>query len=297
MTTQPVSDRRATSSSGIPILGETPQIPDTNPVAFFGELSKQFPEGIFSMDIAGQENVFVYDPDLVTEVCDETRFGKPIFAPLSHVRDYTGAGLFTAHDDEEVWGMAHRILMPAFSQRAMKGYFGQMLEIAQNLVGKWEGKEGRPVNITDDYTRLTLDTIAVSGFGYRFDSFDKEKLHPFLRALLEALVESMRRSQELPSMTALRKADDKQYHENIQLMRDLVESVIKERRQGKSSSEDDLLGLMLQATDPETGKLLDDENVRDQVVTFLIAGHETTSGLLSFATYSLMRNPQVLAQA
>ncbi|MFF1934395.1 cytochrome P450, partial [Streptomyces sp. NPDC058228] len=278
MTTQPVSDRRATSSSGIPILGETPQIPDTNPVAFFGELSKQFPEGIFSMDIAGQENVFVYDPDLVTEVCDETRFGKPIFAPLSHVRDYTGAGLFTAHDDEEVWGMAHRILMPAFSQRAMKGYFGQMLEIAQNLVGKWEGKEGRPVNITDDYTRLTLDTIAVSGFGYRFDSFDKEKLHPFLRALLEALVESMRRSQELPSMTALRKADDKQYHENIQLMRDLVESVIKERRQGKSSSEDDLLGLMLQATDPETGKLLDDENVRDQVVTFLIAGHETTSG-------------------
>uniref|UniRef100_UPI0004CB46BB cytochrome P450 n=1 Tax=Streptomyces sp. NRRL S-1824 TaxID=1463889 RepID=UPI0004CB46BB len=297
MTTQPVSDRRAAPPCGIPILGETPQIPDTNPVAFFGELSKQFPEGIFSMDIAGQENVFVYDPDLVTEVCDETRFGKPIFAPLSHVRDYTGAGLFTAHDDEEVWGMAHRILMPAFSQRAMKGYFGQMLEVAQNLVGKWEGKEGRPVNITDDYTRLTLDTIAVSGFGYRFDSFEKEKLHPFLQALLEALVESMRRSQELPSMTALRKADDKKYHENIQLMRDLVESVIKERRQGKSSSEDDLLGLMLQATDPETGKLLDDENVRDQVVTFLIAGHETTSGLLSFATYSLMRNPHVLAQA
>ncbi|MGW2564416.1 cytochrome P450, partial [Streptomyces sp. NPDC001514] len=297
MTTQPVSDRRATSPGGIPILGETPQIPDTNPVAYFGELSKQFPEGIFSMDIAGQENVFVYDPDLVTEVCDETRFGKPIFAPLSHVRDYTGAGLFTAHDDEEVWGMAHRILMPAFSQRAMKGYFGQMLEIAQNLVGKWERREGRPVNITDDYTRLTLDTIALSGFGYRFDSFEKEKLHPFLQALLESLVESMRRSQELPSMTALRKDDDKKYSENIQLMRDLVESVIKERRQGKSSGEDDLLGLMLQATDPETGKLLDDDNVRDQVVTFLIAGHETTSGLLSFATYSLMRNPHVLAQA
>ncbi|WP_328502703.1 cytochrome P450 [Streptomyces sp. NBC_00457] len=297
MTTQPVSDRRSASPSGIPMLGQPPQIPDTNPVAYIGELSKQFPEGIFSMDVGGQENVFVYDPDLVTEVCDETRFGKPIFAPLAHVRDYTGAGLFTAHDDEEVWGMAHRILMPAFSQRAMKGYFGQMLEIAQNLVGKWERKEGQPVNITDDYTRLTLDTIALSGFGYRFDSFEKEKLHPFLQALLESLVESMRRSQELPSMTALRKDDDKRYHENIKLMRDLVESVIKERRQGESSGEDDLLGLMLQATDPETGKLLDDDNVRDQVVTFLIAGHETTSGLLSFATYSLMRNPHVLAQA
>ncbi|MFF3876459.1 cytochrome P450 [Streptomyces sp. NPDC001978] len=299
MTTQSENDLRPIRSPrGIPLLGHTPQIPDTNPVEYFNELSEQFPEGLYGMDIAGIEQVFVYDPDLVAEVCDETRFFKQIDkTPLYHVRDFTGAGLFTAHQHEEEWGMAHRVLLPAFSQRAMKGYFGQMLEIAQNLVGKWERREGQPVNITDDYTRLTLDTIALSGFGYRFQSFDKEELHPFLNALLEALIESMRRSQELPMMTKLRKADGKKYRENIQLMRDLVENVIKERREGKGTGEEDLLGLMLEATDPETGKPLYDDNVRDQVVTFLIAGHETTSGLLSFATYSLMRNPHVLAQA
>ncbi|MGW0630836.1 bifunctional cytochrome P450/NADPH--P450 reductase [Streptomyces sp. NPDC002758] len=299
MTTQSERDLRPIRSPrGVPLLGNTPQIPDTNPVEYFGELSKKFPEGLYGMDIAGIEQVFVYDPDLVAEVCDETRFFKQIDkTPLYHVRDFTGAGLFTAHQHEEEWGMAHRVLLPAFSQRAMKGYFGQMLEIAQNLAGKWERKEGQPVNITDDYTRLTLDTIALSGFGYRFQSFDKEELHPFLNALLGALVESLRRSQELPMMTKMRKADDKKYRENIQLMRDLVENVIKERREGQSIGEDDLLGLMLEAVDPETGKPLYDDNVRDQVVTFLIAGHETTSGLLSFATYSLMRNPHVLAQA
>ncbi|MGC5006736.1 bifunctional cytochrome P450/NADPH--P450 reductase [Streptomyces sp. DT203] len=286
------------SPRGIPLLGHTPQIPSTNPVAYFGELSKQFPEGIYGMDIAGIEQVFVYDPDLVAEVCDETRFFKQIEkTPLHHVRDFAGAGLFTAHQHEEEWGMAHRVLMPAFSQRAMKAYYGQMLEIAQNLVGKWERREGQSVNITDDYTRLTLDTIALSGFGFRFQSFDKEELHPFLNALLGALVESLRRSQELPMMTKFRKADDRKYRENIQQMQELVESVIKERRQGEGSGEEDLLGLMLEATDPDTGKLLADDNVRDQVLTFLIAGHETTSGLLSFATYSLMRNPHVLAQA
>ncbi|MFR9788136.1 cytochrome P450 [Streptomyces sp. MB22_4] len=286
------------SPQGIPLLGHTPQIPDTNPVEYFNELSRQFPEGIYGVDIAGIEQVFVYDPDLVAEVCDERRFFKQIEkTPLSHVRDYTGAGLFTAHQHEEEWAMAHRILLPAFSQRAMKTYYGQMLEIARNLVGKWESREGRPVHITDDYTRLTLDTIALSGFGHRFRSFDKEELHPFLNALLGALIESMRRSQELPVTTRLRKADDRKYRENIRLMRDLVESVITERREGKGTGEEDLLGLMLEATDPETGKLLADDNVRDQVVTFLIAGHETTSGLLSFATYSLMRNPHVLAQA
>ncbi|WP_054247650.1 cytochrome P450 [Rhodococcus opacus] len=286
------------SPRGIPLLGHTPQIPSTNPVEYFGELSKQFPEGIYGMDIAGIEQVFVYDPDLVAEISDETRFFKQIEkTPLHHVRDFAGAGLFTAHQHEEEWGMAHRVLMPAFSQRAMKAYYGQMLEIAQNLVGKWERREGQPVRITDDYTRLTLDTIALSGFGYRFQSFDEEELHPFLNALLGALVESLRRSQELPMLTKLRKADDKKYRENIRLMQNLVESVIKERRQGKGSGEQDLLGLMLEATDPETGKLLADDNVRDQVLTFLIAGHETTSGLLSFAMYSLMRNPHVLAQA
>ncbi|MER5525919.1 cytochrome P450 [Streptomyces sp. NPDC002677] len=299
MTTQSKNDLRPIRSPrGIPLLGHTPQIPDTNPVEYFGKLSEQFPEGLYGMDIAGIEQVFVYDPDLVAEVCDETRFFKQIDkTPLSHVRDFTGAGLFTAHQHEEEWAMAHRILLPAFSQRAMKAYFGQMLEIAENLEGKWERREGQPVNITDDYTRLTLDTIALSGFGYRFQSFGRDELHPFLNSLLEALIESLRRSQELPMMTKLRKADDKKYRENIQLMRDLVESVIKERREGKGTAEEDLLGLMLEATDPETGELLADDNVRDQVVTFLIAGHETTSGLLSFATYSLMRNPHVLAQA
>uniref|UniRef100_UPI00292E541F cytochrome P450 n=1 Tax=Streptomyces sp. MK7 TaxID=3067635 RepID=UPI00292E541F len=299
MTTHSANDLRPIRSPrGVPLLGNTPQIPDTNPVEYFAELSKQFPEGIYGLDIAGVEQIFVYDPDLVAEVSDETRFFKQIEkTPLQHVRDFAGAGLFTAHQHEEEWGMAHRILLPAFSQRAMRAYYGQMLEIAQNLAGKWERKEGQSVNITDDYTRLTLDTIALSGFGYRFDSFEKEELHPFLNALLGALVESLRRSQELPMMTKLRKADAKKYGENVQLMQELVESVIKERREGKGGGEEDLLGLMLEATDPETGKRLYDDNVRDQVLTFLIAGHETTSGLLSFATYSLMRNPHVLAQA
>lgn len=60
-----------------------------------------------------------------------------------------------------------------------------------------------------------MEPIALSGFGYRFDSFAKEHLAPFLSALLEALVESLRRTQELPMMTKMRKADDTKYRANI----------------------------------------------------------------------------------
>ncbi len=54
---------------------------------------------------------------------------------------------------------------------------------------------------------------------------------------------------------------------------------------------------MINGKDPETGYQLSDENIRYQMVTFLIAGHETTSGLLSFALYYLLKNPQTLQKA
>ncbi len=59
----------------------------------------------------------------------------------------------------------------------------------------------------------------------------------------------------------------------------------------------DLLARMLHGKDPDTGETLDDENIRYQIITFLIAGHETTSGLLSFAIYFLLKNPAVLHKA
>lgn len=79
-------------------------------------------------------------------------------------------------------------------------------------------------------------------------------------------------------------------------MNALVDGIIADRRVHPSDGKD-LLNLMLTAVDPETGNGLDDVNIRYQVLTFLIAGHETTSGMLTFAFAYLLRNPAVLAQA
>ncbi|SNX66309.1 cytochrome P450/NADPH-cytochrome P450 reductase [Streptomyces sp. TLI_55] len=282
---------------GIPLVGNTPQIPPHHPIQYITEVGRRYPEGVFSMEIGGLEQVFVTDPDLAAEVCDEARFGKVIAPPLSHLRDFVGSGLFTARDDEEVWGQAHRILIPAFSQRSMKAYFPQMLDVAQELVRTWEAAGARPVNVSDDMTRLTLDTIGLCGFGHRFDSFRREELDPFLQAMLRALTEVMNRTRHMPLVTRLRRVEDRTYQQSIRQMRQLVDRVIEQRRSSGETGRDDLLGLMLEATDPVTGRRLDDANVRDQTLTFLIAGHEATSGLLSFALYLLMRNPYVLAQA
>ncbi|GLY06238.1 cytochrome P450 [Actinoplanes sp. NBRC 101535] len=279
---------------GLPIVGNGLQIPAEGSYRFLADLAAEHPDGVFKLNLAGRHVVFVHDPDLVAEVCDETRFYKPIDPPLAHVRDFAGDGLFTARGEEEVWGQAHRILLPAFSQRSMKAYFPQMLEIADDLVAAWSDRT--EVDVTDDMTRLTLDTITLAGFGQKFKSFDKPELHPFLEAMGRALTEAMHRTRQLPVVTGLKKKADAAYQADIGIMQELVDEVIQQRRTSGEKA-NDLLGLMLGAADPVTGAALSDENIRNQVLTFLIAGHETTSGTLSFALHLLLRNPHVLAQA
>ena len=73
--------------------------------------------------------------------------------------------------------------------------------------------------------------------------------------------------------------------------------IAERKKHGDPVEKKDILELMLNATDPQTGERLSDENVRYQMVRFLVAGHETTSGLLSFTVYELLRHPEVLARA
>ena len=83
-----------------------------------------------------------------------------------------GDGLYTAWTSEPNWRKAHHILLPAFSRQAMKGYMAQMLDLAIQLMFNWQRLNPEDeIDVPDDMTRLTLDTIGLYGFGYRFNSF------------------------------------------------------------------------------------------------------------------------------
>ena len=76
------------------------------------------------------------------------------------VREFGGDGLFTSWTHEKNWQKAHRILLPSFSQKAMKGYHSMMLDIAMQLVQKWSRlNPNEEIDVAEDMTRLTLDTI------------------------------------------------------------------------------------------------------------------------------------------
>lgn len=277
----------------LPVVGNLLELPRARVIQHLKSVSRRY-DGLFRLRFPGVDVVFVYAPDLVAEVCNETRFRKVIRPPLLFLRDIAGDGLFTARPDEPNWGKAHRVLMPAFGVRAMRGYFDGMLSVAQQLVRSWDARAGRDIPVAADMTRLTLDTISFTGFDYRFNTFESETLHPFLAAMSRVLTEAMMRATRLRILN--RFMSQKKYRADIELMNRLVDDVIRHRREHPVDARD-LLNLMLNAVDPETGEKLDDLNIRYQVITFLVAGHETTSGLLSFALYLLLRHPHVLAQA
>lgn len=281
---------------GLPVVGHLHQIARAGLVGHLLRVSREFPQGIFKLRFGSRVSLFVTNPDLVAELSDETRFRKMPGPGLRVVRKFAGDGLFTAFSEEPNWGKAHRILLPAFSNRAMRGYFDMIVEVCDQLVAKWERASGTDVLVADDMTRLTLDSIAIAGFGHRFNSFEREELDSFLVALGRSLGEALNTITRLPIQQRFAKKAVAQYEADIAEMNALVDGIIADRRVHPNDGKD-LLNLMLTAVDPESGERLDDVNIRYQVLTFLIAGHETTSGMLTFAFAYLLRNPAVLAQA
>ena len=94
-----------------------------------------------------------------------------------------GDGLFTAETDEPNWSKAHNILLTPFSNRAMHTYHPMMLDIAEQLVKKWERLNADDeIDVVHDMTALTLDTIGLCGFDYRFNSFYRRDYHPYVAA-------------------------------------------------------------------------------------------------------------------
>ncbi|MCQ4206101.1 cytochrome P450 [Streptomyces longispororuber] len=242
----------------------------------------------------GRDALFVADLDLVTELADESRFAKHIGPALENVRAFAADGLFTAYNDEPNWARAHDILMPAFALGSMRTYHPVMYRVARRLVDTWDraARAGRPVDVPGDMTRMTLDTIGLAGFGYDFGSFDGDEPHPFVESMVRCLEWSMKRLARTPGGDYA--SVDAAFHDDAGYLAQVVDDVINARVRGGEQHADDLLGLMLTADHPRDGGTLDTANIRNQVITFLIAGHETTSGAMSFALYYLAKNPAVL---
>jgi cytochrome P450/NADPH-cytochrome P450 reductase len=280
------------------LLGNAPDIDPHNSIESLMRLARENGP-IFRLKVPGSEFIVATSQAIVNELCDERNFDKRLSQPLALQREVTGPTLFTSRTQEADWQRGHRILQPGFGAVVLRTMFDSMWDIAEQLLLKWERlDEGTPIDVAEDMTRLTLDTIALCGYGYRFNSFYAEELHPFVRAMLRQFHETSARLRRPAFMTRLMIMKERQRAEDTATMRGMADALLARRRQtGPRPGHKDLIDLMLTGHDPKTGEGLSDAFIAGQIVGFLVAGHETTSGLLTFALYELLANPETLAKA
>lgn len=120
-----------------PLVGNAPSIDVDAPVQSMMQLARDLGP-VYRLVFPSQSALVVGEHALVHELCDDTRFEKKVHAPLRQLRDLGGDALFTAENNEPAWGVAHRLLMPAFGVPAMRRYWADMLDICGQLVAKWE---------------------------------------------------------------------------------------------------------------------------------------------------------------
>src|SRR6201747_2264200 len=281
-----------------PVVGNMLSLDSSAPVQNLARLAKELGP-IFWLDMMGAPIVIVSGHDLVEELSDEKRFDKAVRGPLRRVRAVGGDGLFTADTSEQNWSKAHNILMQPFGNRAMQSYHPSMVDIAEQLVKKWERVNGaEEIAVVHDMTALTLDTIGLCGFDYRFNSFYRRDYHPFVASLVRSL-ETIMMTRGLPLENLWMKKRRRDLAGDVAFMNKMVDEIVAERRKNAEAAADkkDMLGAMMTGVDRSSGEQLDDVNIRYQINTFLIAGHETTSGLLSCTLYALLKHPDVLKKA
>ncbi|MFD3501348.1 cytochrome P450 [Streptomyces sp. NPDC058678] len=280
----------------IPLLGDVIGVDRRTPLQDTLRYARQLGP-IFRRKAFGREFVFTWGADLVADLADESRFAKHVGLGVANLRPVAGDGLFTAYNHEPNWQLAHDVLAPGFSRDAMEGYHAMMLAVAGRLTDRWDRElvAGRAVDVPGDMTKLTLETIARTGFGHDFGSFERDRPHPFVTAMIGTLTYAQRLNS-VPFPQLLHRAARRNEADIAHLNR-TVDDLVRARRTAGADGGSDLLDRMLDTAHPETGERLSAKNVRRQVITFLVAGHETTSGVLSFALHYLARHPDVAARA
>lgn len=186
-----------------------------------------------------------------------------------------GEGLLTA--EGESWFWQRHLAQPVFHQKRINNYANIMVEYTNQMLESWH--DGEIHDIHADMMRLTLQIVMKCIFNTDVDSGETKVVANALDVAMQWF-ESKRR-QNFLVWEWFPRPENIRYRQAIAEMDDAIYKLINERRQSKETS-NDLLSMLMDAKDEETGQQMDDKLLRDEVATLMLAGHETTANALSW---------------
>ncbi len=245
-------------------------------------------------EVVGMRFVFsqaylVYHPDDVKHVLQENHFNynKDLFT-YHMLHPVLGAGLFT--NDGESWLHQRRLMQPAFHRKHLASYATLMAEATDAMLEGWQAHEEPegPLDIAEEMMRLTLRIVGQALF-----SLDLSQETSTVGQAVSTLVKLLGDYVYMPfPPISIPTPRNRHMQSAIHELDRVVAGIIKERRERESDT-GDLLSMLLLARDEETDKGMNDHQARDEIMTLLLAGHETTANALTWTWYLLSQHPEV----
>ncbi len=229
---------------------------------------------------------FLYHPDDIEYVVSTNarNFVKAMSLRSNFFQRLVGNGLLTS--EGEVWKRQRRLAQPAFHRQRISAYGDVMVDFAQRMISTW--REGEIRDIHRDMMHLTLEIVVRTLFNADV-SQDADKVGRVLSQIVKPFASQATIKWILDNR--LPTAAHRRFHREAQKIDDIVYRIIADRR-ASGLDQGDLLSMLLEAHD-EDGSQMTDKQLRDEVMTIFLAGHETTALTLSWTWYLLAQNPLV----
>ena len=235
------------------------------------------------------DTYFLNDPELIWDVFVNADVVKGF--GLQQARAVVGDGILTSEGGKH---RSHRAMVqPAFTGRQISGYGDDMIAAIHDLDERWgtlsDAGDTR-IQLVDEMTRLTLDIVGRTLFGIDLAAVSDE-LGPALAEALEVFNATLNPKWEL--LSRYPSGPRRQLTTAVDRMDVVVGQMIADKRAALAAGvpSRDMMTALITATDPETGAVLTDNEIRDEAMTLMLAGHETTSMLLSWTWLLLFQNP------
>ncbi len=253
-----------------------------DPLGLLARLAKDYGDTVY-LGLPGMRMFLLNHPrDIETVLRHQAdSFVKDRFLQAS--RRLFGDGLLTA--EGELWRRQRKLAQPAFQLQRIQAYAGAMTDATSQMLERWQLGEER--NLHADLMKLTLDIVGQTLFGTDMERYGQEIAASFLDltdffASPAALSKTW---QLVPTPGNLR------YRRAVRRLEQIIAGLIESRR-SQVVAGDDLLSRLMGATD-EAGTQMSDRQLRDEAITFVLAGHETTALALTFAFLLLGDHPDV----
>ncbi|TMK23432.1 MAG: cytochrome P450 [Actinobacteria bacterium] len=220
-------------------------------------------------------------PEDVKHVLQENHRNYRKSSTYDVVRLVVGDGLLTSEGDH--WKRQRRLAQPSFHKERIAHFARAMVEEAEAMLARWERAPASGMDIAEEMRRVTLAVVGRTLF-----SSDVERYADAVSRGLEGALDYVDRRLNSPIQPPmwLRTPRQRRFGRAMAQLDGVAADVIASRR-GREHEFEDLLSMLMLAEDEESGGRMSERQVRDEVMTFLLAGHETSANALAWSLYLL----------